>query len=543
MRGRVTRRASLPHAILLLPLLALTACAGAQPPAATVSASPRGPAAQVPDWSRDDLDFFLHGSMGTEVIPERVLRAFVVVYPELFPSADLSNFGLIADPAFGWPVGVSRRPVAYLGSLSAVGINCASCHVAELVPVAGGPPLRVLGATASFDAEALFGAMTIATFRTAEPKAMRRFLAAYLASGEPPGDEAAQRRLAAAWQRQDTQLAAAIVDDPFAAKGVAPGALHPVDPAALRLDAAALETTTDLEPTVRGLLKLFHNMRAALHIPDQLPAAAPPPSGPGRNDAFGLLSAALFGDPRPYAPVKYGIVWNLAGRRWVHWDGNTQSPIGRNLLAALGLGAPLVDRRGELDFALIERHTRLSEAIRAPRYPFAIDAVAADRGAVVYRARCAACHDGGETDGRLHDASEIGTDATRAQAFGPEQAARFNRLLREVEIRGYAPPGVPGLRATQKYWAPNLAGVWARSPYLHNGSVRTLAELLTPPASRPLSFQRGSRRYDTAEVGYADEGAYRLDVRGPGSSNAGHVYGTDLPVEDKRHLIEYLKTR
>ena len=51
--------------------------------------------------------------------------------------------------------------------------------------------------------------------------------------------------------------------------------------------------------------------------------------------SLGLLSAALFGAPQPYAPVKYGVVWNLEGRRWVHWDGNTQSPIGRNLLAAL----------------------------------------------------------------------------------------------------------------------------------------------------------------------------------------------------------------
>src|SRR5206468_3194371 len=46
-----------------------------------------------------------------------------------------------------------------------------------------------------------------------------------------------------------------------------------------------------------------------------------PASGPGRNDAFGLLSAVLFGAPQPYAPVKYGLVWNLDHRHWVHWDG------------------------------------------------------------------------------------------------------------------------------------------------------------------------------------------------------------------------------
>src|SRR5262249_52727052 len=161
--------------------------------------------------------------------------------------------------------------------------------------------------------------------------------------------------------------------------------------------------------------KLFHNMRAALHIPDQLPEKVPPASGPGRNDAFGLLSAVLFNSPQPYAPVKYGLVWNLDQRHWVHWDGNTQSPIGRNLLAALGLGAPLQGRRAYLDFALVQRQTDLSERIRAPRYPSAIDEAAAQRGAAHYQVRCASCHDGPERDGRLHALSEIGTEPHRAE--------------------------------------------------------------------------------------------------------------------------------
>ena len=71
--------------------------------------------AQVPFWQVRDLEFFLHGSMSTEVVPEAVLRAFIRIYPDLFPEQDLSNLGLISDPAFGWPVGFSRRPVARLG--------------------------------------------------------------------------------------------------------------------------------------------------------------------------------------------------------------------------------------------------------------------------------------------------------------------------------------------------------------------------------------------------------------------------------------------
>src|SRR6266851_8517371 len=175
--------------------------------------------------------------------------------------------------------------------------------------------------------------------------------------------------------------------------------LYEISRSSLRLDQAGLEGGMDLLPLVRALLHLFHNMRAALHIPDQLPDAVPTASGPGRNDAFGLLSAALLGAPQPYAPVKYGLVWNLADRPWVHWDGNTQSPIGRNLLASLGLGAPLLGKRGLVDLAMLTRQTELSERIRPPRYPFAIDQEAARRGGVLYeRSGCAGCHDGPESD-------------------------------------------------------------------------------------------------------------------------------------------------
>src|SRR5262249_8494545 len=152
-----------------------------RPVTPTAATESTGPAlAQVPTWSRSDLDFFLHGSMSTEVVPEVVLRAFISAYPDLFPKADLSNLGLIPDPSFGWPVGFSRLPVPHLGGLSSVGVNCAACHVAEVTSGASSTPVRVLGATSHFDAEGYFGGVAVATFRTAEPANMKRFLAAYL---------------------------------------------------------------------------------------------------------------------------------------------------------------------------------------------------------------------------------------------------------------------------------------------------------------------------------------------------------------------------
>jgi hypothetical protein len=212
------------------------------------------------------------------------------------------------------------------------------------------------------------------------------------------------------------------------------------------------------------------------------------------------------------------------------------------LLASLGLGAPLIGRHGELDFAAVRRQTDLSERIHAPRYPFAIDTAAAQRGSVPYQARCASCHDGPEDDRRLHATADIGTEPNRSQLFTPQQADRFNKFLADLQTPGYEPAKEPGIRSTQKYWAPSLAGVWARSPYLHNGSVRTMQELLVPPAARAKSFRRGSRLYDTARMGYADEGSYLLDTSSPGNAKDGHDYGTDLSSAQQQELIEYLKT-
>ena len=127
--------------------------------------------------------------MSTEVVPEAVLRAFIRTYPDLFPREDLSNLGAIPDPKFGWPVGFSRAKVPHLGGLSAVGVNCASCHVGEITPPDGGPNVRVLGMTSQFDAEGFLGAVIISTFRTVDPANMKKFLAAYLAVNDPKSGE------------------------------------------------------------------------------------------------------------------------------------------------------------------------------------------------------------------------------------------------------------------------------------------------------------------------------------------------------------------
>ncbi len=103
------------------------------------------------------------------------------------------------------------------------------------------------------------------------------------------------------------------------------------------------------------------------------------------------------------------------------------------------------------------------------------------------------------------------------------------------------------------YKARSLNGIWATAPYLHNGSVPTLYDLLLPkkgekdPANgeyRPDKFQVGSREFDPAKVGLKSDGytGFLFDTGHRSNSNAGHTYGTGLDKEKRLDLLEYLKS-
>jgi len=94
-----------------------------------------------------------------------------------------------------------------------------------------------------------------------------------------------------------------------------------------------------------------------------------------------------------------------------------------------------------------------------------------------------------------------------------------------------------------------MEGIWAAAPYLHNGSVPTLYDLLLPADQRPKSFKIGPA-YDKVKVGLAIEQTkfdYTLNTtdcsdRNSGNSRCGHEFGTQLPPDEKKALLEYLKT-
>jgi hypothetical protein len=134
------------------------------------------------------------------------------------------------------------------------------------------------------------------------------------------------------------------------------------------------------------------------------------------------------------------------------------------------------------------------------------------------------------------------TDRHRMDMWTQNSATAYNnygaghawRLTHFVKQNGYV--NVP------------LEGLWLRGPYLHNGSVPTLADLLAEPAQRPKMFFRGYDLLDTDKVGFVSQGpdaeriGFRYDTSVAGNSNGGHLWGTTLAADDKRAMIEYLKT-
>jgi len=185
----------------------------------------------------------------------------------------------------------------------------------------------------------------------------------------------------------------------------------------------------------------------------------------------------------------------------------------------------------------------------------------------------------------LYRQKVLGTDPSDAQEFaarlpymgvitgdmpGPQLniGASLTGIVSNIEKRWYQDRNVPQqcqtimngfrpnlFRAPLGYPARPMAGYWATGPFLHNGSVRTLYQLLSPVAERDKTFYMGSFEFDPKEVGYRNlriDGAFEYDTSKPGNTNTGHefkdapkgttgVIGPYLTPADRWAIVEYMK--
>ena len=142
-----------------------------------------------------------------------------------------------------------------------------------------------------------------------------------------------------------------------------------------------------------------------------------------------------------------------------------------------------------------------------------------------------------------------------AFAFPPPTIAEravFDDSVKAQKAKRCYEDSLSGVTAILAYKARPLNGIWATAPYLHNGSVPTLYQLLLPPGKRVTSFSVGGTEFDPENVGFKSgprDGPFELRVRDgnskiiPGNDNAGHTYGTaEMTEPERRSLIEYLKS-
>jgi hypothetical protein len=182
-------------------------------------------------------------------------------------------------------------------------------------------------------------------------------------------------------------------------------------------------------------------------------------------------------------------------------------------------------------------------ALPAPKYPFPIDQALVAQGQPIYAQHCASCHEPGQPrTSKLIPIAEIQTDRERMDTWTQAAADQANSKVLELGIVR------PGLVKQEGYASPPLDGLWMRAPYLHNGSVPTLRDLLLPDAERPKAFYRGYDVYDPVNVGFVTAGpgaeryGWKEDTAERGNGNQGHDYGTALSAADRAALLEFLKT-
>jgi hypothetical protein len=295
--------------------------------------------------------------------------------------------------------------------------------------------------------------------------------------------------------------------------------------------------------------------------------------GPGRIDAFDGARDLMYNEFFPQkAPVKYPHLWSFGSLDWIHYDSNTTSVIERNMGQALGLGAIYDPKSGHSTIIVRNLHSLESTALKLtpPAWPAAFgkpDPTSVARGSQIFVTTCAACHND-NSNPSLVPLTDIGTDSARALNFASmdgterfvDKLAASLALIRQVAYQdeNLTPAEIASIergrhnvwQATSEYAPRSLHGIWANAPYLHNGSVPTLADLLTSQELRPEKFFVGTHEYDPVKVGYettstSDSLSVEFDTTLPGNGNLGHSgakYGTTLSKEDKQALLNYLKT-
>ena len=520
---------------------------------------------------------YYHLSEGGELYPADWLLSLEVEAPGpdgrpiTKPFLDnIERFGLIPDDKstenpYGLPVGLTVAPSMTTGH-DMVGLNCTACHVGEVsyqgtrVRIDGGPNMVLVNAF-------IKGVIDETEHTLKHPTLGIRFL-----------------------ERVDARRRAR-----------QPAGSSPGSPAESGGAVARLE---HLRAAVRAHLAGIKNLAAVAAA-----AAQATPDGYGRVDAFGQGRNQLFGFDKanikiPNASVSLPHTWGMEQTAWLQWGANTNSVIERNVGQALGVGAWVDPKTWDSSVRIdnLNELEHLTYKIKPPAWPAsfpAVDHAKAVAGKAAFINRCAACHETWTTtptglrEYQLFALDQVKTDPATAVAFEEPVMTRTGSepfplaafaIVRNVKDAYYkkhkmtpaqvaafentalrTPPQVfrmplseadkySDTKGKKVYRAKTLVGIWATAPFLHNGSVPTIYDLLHPAAARPKTFTTGQREYDPVRLGYQQDPAKYVGPGGqaptvfntqlPGNSNSGHEWEfyPSLTDDERFQIIEFLKT-
>jgi len=521
-------------------------------------------------WSPTDREMYYQISQGAQIISYDIfLNLEADGSQELFRSdANSQRYGLITQAANprtnpdALPIGLTRTVVTegrWKGD--AVGVNCAICHTGQLTYQ--GKQIRIDGGVGNtFDFMAYTYALDDALQATLTDTAKFDRLAARLGASSSAAKSELRKRFESDAERVHQFRTRAVV--------------APISWGPSRIDAIAV--------IVNRLVS----------------------STPGIPENWST----------PLAPTKPPFVWNSPQGSWTQWRGVQQDPIFRNLVETMGVFMPMdltskTPQDGLFDSAAnvlnLQKIENWLQRLAPPKWPEEvlgqIDRKKALEGKALFVDTCAGCHNAwpytwtepnkyGKRYVRvgLVPQTTVGTDPGQFQDLRPYaitaqlsghlpppykgkdmiptgalngflEGSILDRALAKltlteaqtVDLHGYRefplPPPPVGV-----YKAAPRDGVWATPPFLHNGSVPNLYEMLLPAKERTKKFYIG-REFDPVKVGLdtsGKSGTFLLDTSLPGNSNAGHsfedgprgngVIGPLLSDEQRWAIVEYLKS-
>ena len=463
--------------------------------------------------NRPSFDAFDSGSLGDatlEMIPFVVFRVLQELEPAAFGDEALESNGFFprSDSPTGHNGIVWTRPTSPDGSfqLRYMTRTCSSCHTGRVRLADGSMRLTRGGANTEINLHRFIGRLTATLKANLSP------------ANETPAYQAFRKRI----------LDALASKPPDWYWGANTTTVTPTDAAAevatvtKNIDAVLTRMRAMNDRRLGGLALLQAHSYSKAHNPPSLTDGAPgivETSGLGATALVPFVGLDKAATVLPPGPSKADIpaVWMIDPNGYANWDGTIRG-FARSLTSSLAVvgDAPKIDIPAN---ALIQSF--LGKLPPEP-YPFPIDSAAKARGEATYKTNCAGCHVSPAGKARHDLVFAVGTDPLRADAIRSVAVPMLAKVVLSIcpasqpqcSFDAQGPVVDPGTE--RGYVAGPLTGVWAVAPYLHNGSVPTLRQLLVPSLRTNAPFLRGSVSYSQKDGGWEWDPAKEGELRGRG---------------------------